>query len=150
MAKGEIFTGLPKWAKGLLAVGLTAGVIWLGFKGYKKIQKKIQDKKDETKKEGNEKAQSSENFTNIPLVIGSGAKLTAQKDAYSVPVTGPNNKIFNFVYYSNGRVVIIPKGKSVALKGKYYDSGKIITLDNGKSFQYNSVWNNMAEILKSI
>ena len=34
MAKGEIFTGLPQWAKGLLAVGLTAGVIWLGFKEW--------------------------------------------------------------------------------------------------------------------
>jgi septal ring factor EnvC (AmiA/AmiB activator) len=150
MAKGEIFTGMPTWAKGLLAVSLTAGVIWLGYKGYKKMQQKIQDLKDENKQQGNEKAQVSENFTSIPLIIGDAAKLTPKKDAYSVFVTAPNNKVFNFVYYSNGRVMIAPKGGVVAFKGKYYNSGKIITLDNGKSFQYNSVWANMAEILKSI
>jgi hypothetical protein len=151
MAKKEIFKELPSWSQGVIAIGLTAGLIWLSFKGYKKIKESIEKGKDKIKEEGNIKTQITENFTNIPLIIGAGARLTPKKDAYSVSVTAQNNKVFNFVYYSNGRVIISPKGGNiVALKGKYFDSGKTITLDNGKSFQYNSVWANMQEILKSI
>jgi hypothetical protein len=33
--------GLPSWAKGVIAVGVTAGAIWLIVKGYKKIKEII-------------------------------------------------------------------------------------------------------------
>jgi hypothetical protein len=39
MAKGEIFTGLPKWAQGLIAVAIVGGVGFIGYKIYKKAQK---------------------------------------------------------------------------------------------------------------
>jgi hypothetical protein len=150
--------GLPSWAKGVIAVGVTAGAIWLMVKGYKKIKEIIALNKLEIKEGGNTAVQASENFTNIPLIIGNAAKLTPKKDAYVVMVTHPtNNKVFEFDFYSNGRVIITPKplanerSKPQALiKGKYFNSGKIITLDNGKSYQYNSVWTNMQEVLKNI
>ncbi len=45
MAKGEIFTGLPKWAQGLIAVGIVGGVGYLGYTIYKNFKEK-QSKKD--------------------------------------------------------------------------------------------------------
>jgi hypothetical protein len=149
---------LPTWAKGVIALGVTAGAIWLMVKGYKKIKEIIALNKLEIKEGGNTAVQASENFTNIPLIIGNVAKLTPSKDAYVVMVTNPTNKkVFEFDFYSNGRVIITPKplanerSKPQALiKGKYFNSGKIITLDNGKSYQYNSVWTNMQEVLKNI
>ena len=39
MAKGEIFTGLPKWAQGIIAVAIVGGVAYLGYNVYKKISK---------------------------------------------------------------------------------------------------------------
>jgi hypothetical protein len=147
MAKENI----PSWAKGLIAIGLTAGVIWLSFKGYKKIKEAIEKGKEETKEGGNVKVQLTENFTSIPAIIGDAAILTPKKDAYIVYVTNPTNKkIFAFIFFSNGRVHINPKGKPNILKGKYFDSGKTITLDNGKSFQYNSVWANMQNIITNL
>jgi hypothetical protein len=147
MAKENI----PSWAKGLIAIGLTAGVIWLSFKGYKKIKEAIEKGKEETKEGGNVKAQLTENFTSIPVIIGDAATLTRKKDAYVVYVTNPTNKqIFAFWFFSNGRVHINPKDKPNILKGKYFDSGKTITLDNGKSFQYNSVWTNMQNIITNL
>ena len=147
MAKENI----PSWAKGLIAIGLTAGVIWLSFKGYKKIKEAIEKGKEETKEGGNVKEQLTENFTSIPAIIGDAAILTPKKDAYIVYVTNPTNKkIFAFIFFSNGRVHINPKGKPNILKGKYFDSGKTITLDNGKSFQYNSVWANMQNIITNL
>jgi hypothetical protein len=148
---------LPTWAKGVIALGVTAGAIWLMVKGYKKIKEIIALKKLEIKEGGNTTVQASENFTNIPLIIGDVAKLTPSKDAYVVMVTNPTNKkVFEFDFYSNGRVIITQrppanvKLKPIQFKGKYFNSGKIITLDNGKSYQYNSVWTNMQDILKTI
>jgi len=150
--------GLPSWAKGVIAVGVTAGAIWLIVKGYKKIKEIIALNKLDIKEGGNTAIQASENFTNIPLIIGNGAKLTPKKDAYVVMVTHPTNKkVFEFDFYSNGRVIIIPKPLAnepskpeAQIKGKYFNSGKIITLDNCKSYQYNSAWANMQEVLKNI
>ena len=150
--------GLPSWAKGVIAVGVTAGAIWLIVKGYKKIKEIIALNKLDIKEGGNTAIQASENFTNIPLIIGNGAKLSPKKDAYVVMVTHPTNKkVFEFDFYSNGRVIITPKPLAnerskpeAQIKGKYFNSGKIITLDNGKSYQYNSVWANMQEVLKNI
>ena len=40
MAKGEIFSGLPKWAQGAIAVAVIGGVGFIGFKIYKGFQKR--------------------------------------------------------------------------------------------------------------
>jgi hypothetical protein len=44
MAKGEIFTGLPKWAQGLIAVAIVGGVGFVGYKIYKKLQLTSEEK----------------------------------------------------------------------------------------------------------
>lgn len=59
MAKGEIFVGLPKWAQGVLAVGILGGVAFIGYKVYKGFQKKKElegskNELDEAKKEANQ------------------------------------------------------------------------------------------------
>ena len=38
MAKGEIFTGLPKWAQGLIAVAVVGGIGFISYKIYKKFK----------------------------------------------------------------------------------------------------------------
>lgn len=142
-----VWSGLPTWAKGTIAVGLTIGVVYVGYKVYKKIG----DKKEEKKEEGNVKAQAKDNFANIPTVIGEGAIKSKKGDAYVVKVSDDNKKEYEFDFYSNGRVIISDyKTKGIMGKGKYYDSGKIITLDKGKSYSYNSVWTNMQNVLKEL
>jgi hypothetical protein len=53
MAKGEFakeaFTGLPNWAKGAIAVGVVAGVAFIGYKIFKALQKgqETKDSKEE-------------------------------------------------------------------------------------------------------
>lgn len=39
MAKGEIFKELPKWAQGVISVGILAGVGIVAYSVYKKLQK---------------------------------------------------------------------------------------------------------------
>ena len=41
MAKGEIFTGLPKWAQGVIAVVIIGGIGVVGYTIYKKINTKL-------------------------------------------------------------------------------------------------------------
>jgi hypothetical protein len=72
MAKGEIFTGLPKWAQGLIAVAIVGGVGYVGYKVYKKIQKNkllagASDEIDKAKAE----ADSLNNNPNTKQTIGS-------------------------------------------------------------------------------
>lgn len=142
-----VWSGLPTWAKGTIAVGLTIGVVYVGYKVYKKIG----DKKEEKKEEGNITAQAKDNFVNIPTIIGEGAVKSKKGDAYVVKVSDDNKKEYEFDFYSNGRVIISNyKTKSIVARGKYYDSGKIITLDKGKSYSYNSAWTNMQNVLKGL
>lgn len=42
----EIFTGLPAWAKGIIAVAAVGGTAFIGYKVYKGIQKTTEEKKD--------------------------------------------------------------------------------------------------------
>jgi hypothetical protein len=44
MAKGEIFTGLPKWAQGLIAVAIVGGAGFVGYKIYKQLQLTTEEK----------------------------------------------------------------------------------------------------------
>lgn len=44
MAKGEIFKGLPKWAQGLIAIGIVGGIGIIGYNIYKTIQKSKSEK----------------------------------------------------------------------------------------------------------
>jgi hypothetical protein len=156
---GNFIKDLPTWAKGTIAVGLTIGVIYAGYKIYQKISEKIEEGKEEKKDEVINKEKLSDNFANLPTVIGLGAKLADTKDAkgnlvkgnaYVVRVT-PNKITYRFVFYKNGRIYIYNDKTNVVVgKGKYFDSGKIITLDSGKSFQYNSVWANMYDLIKGL
>ena len=167
---GNFIKDLPTWAKGTLAVGLTVGVIYAGYKIYQKISEKIEENKEEKKDEGTDKAKASDNFSNLPTVIGAGAVLANTKDAKGNTIKGgayvvkiyperkvvdgkvvvtKNDKEYKFVFYTNGRVFIYGNNKLLT-KGKYFDSGKIITLDSGKSFQYNSVWANMYDVIKGL
>jgi len=51
MAKGEIFQGLPAWAKGVIAIAVVGGVAVIGYTLYKKL-KGIGDKgQDDTARE---------------------------------------------------------------------------------------------------
>ena len=51
MAKGELFQGLPMWAKGVIAIAIVGGVAVIGYTIYKKL-KSVGDKgKDDTPKE---------------------------------------------------------------------------------------------------
>ena len=48
MAKGsEIFQGLPSWAKGVIAVGVVAGIAIVGIVIYKKINNAAEEGKEE-------------------------------------------------------------------------------------------------------
>jgi hypothetical protein len=59
MAKGEIFQGLPSWAKGVIAIAVVGGAGFFIYKLYKK-GKSLEENKtslDETKAAGNEATQ---------------------------------------------------------------------------------------------
>jgi hypothetical protein len=51
MAKGEIFQGLPMWAKGVIAVAVVGGVAIIGYTIYKKLKIVTDKGKDDTAKE---------------------------------------------------------------------------------------------------
>lgn len=149
---GNFIKDLPSWAKGTLAVGLTAGIIYLGYKVYKKINETVEQNKEDGKDLGIAPSLLINSFSNIPTNIGKGATLSKKGDSYTVPLT--SNKIkYYFVFYSNGRVLIYRDNidvKNIVSKGKYFDSGKEIKLDDGKSFQYNSVWQNINNLIKGL
>jgi hypothetical protein len=56
MAKGEIFSGLPSWAKGVISVAVVGAAAFVAYKIYQKIKEKEEKKSaiDENKTVANE------------------------------------------------------------------------------------------------
>lgn len=74
MAQGEIFKGLPKWAQGVIAVGLLGGAAYVLYKIYSKT-KDITGKKDV-------KTVENENLSEFNKLTKQGQKLSKPIPAY--------------------------------------------------------------------
>jgi hypothetical protein len=74
MAKGEIFGGLPSWAKGTIAVAVVAAGAFVAYKLYKKA-KDLAGNKDEKKV-------TNENLTEFDKLQKQGQKLSKPIPAY--------------------------------------------------------------------
>lgn len=85
MAKGEFvkqsFTGLPNWAKGVIAVGVVAGVGYLVYKLYKaaKDAKETKDSKEEVQEVKQELNALNQNPSTKQTLSVSDAKAIANK-----------------------------------------------------------------------
>jgi len=83
MAKGEIFTGLPKWAQGLIAVAIIGGLGFIGYKIYKGVGKIKEDKDSKAVADDADKALKDElakgNKLSFPAVNYSSAINTIVK-----------------------------------------------------------------------
>lgn len=97
MAKGEIFGQLPGWAKGVIAVAVTAGFALVGYKLYKAAQKAGNEKDakaelDLTKSELaelNKVPEKKQTITNAQAKTSAGV-IHAAMDGYgtNAPVIG--------------------------------------------------------------
>jgi hypothetical protein len=74
MAKGEIFTGLPKWAQGIIAVAIVGGASYVAYKIYQKTKSLTGNK--------NEKAVANENLKEFDKLQKQGQKLSKPIPAY--------------------------------------------------------------------
>lgn len=133
--------------KGAIAVFSLLGLVAVSLLGYR-FYSKIKLGKAEEKQTESELANS---FNALPQRLGGGA-IKGGEDSYYVYV---GEGKYTFVFYKNGRVWIFKnktknssKDADVFLKGNYYLSGKRITIDGGDSYENESVWNNLANIIK--
>lgn len=78
MAKGQIFNGLPVWAKGIIALAVVGGVGFIAFKIYKKSQDLV-GKKDV-------KAVENESLTEVDKLTQQGQKLSKPIPAYQTTI----------------------------------------------------------------
>jgi len=74
MAKGEIFGGLPSWAKGIIAVAIVGGAGYVAYKLYKKAKDLAGNK--------SEKAVTNENIKEFDKLQTQGQKLSKPIPAY--------------------------------------------------------------------
>lgn len=74
MAKGEIFGGLPSWAKGVISIAVVGAAVFIGYKLYKKA-KDLAANKDEKKV-------TNENLTEFDKLQKQGQKLSKPIPAY--------------------------------------------------------------------
>jgi hypothetical protein len=74
MAKGEIFSGLPAWAKGVISIAVVGTVAFVAYKIYQKT-KSLAGNKDE-------KAVTNENLTEFDKLQKQGQKLSKPIPAY--------------------------------------------------------------------
>jgi len=74
MAKGELFSGLPAWAKGTIAVAVVGAAVFVGYKIYKKA-KDLAGNKDQ-------KAVTNENLNEFDKLQKQGQKLSKPLPAY--------------------------------------------------------------------
>jgi hypothetical protein len=47
MSAEKVFQGLPSWARGVIALAVTAGVVFAGYKGYQYVQASNKRRSDE-------------------------------------------------------------------------------------------------------
>ena len=78
MAKGEIFSGLPGWAKGVIAVAVVGGTAFVAYKIYQKV-KNVTGNKDEKKV-------VNENLNEFDKLQKQGQKLSKPIPAYQQTV----------------------------------------------------------------
>jgi hypothetical protein len=74
MAKGEIFSGLPSWAKGVISVAVVGAAAFVAYKIYQKT-KSLTGNKDE-------KAVTNENLNEFQKLQKQGQKLSKPLPAY--------------------------------------------------------------------
>ena len=70
--------GIPTWAKGVIAVAVTGGAIFLGYQIYKVLKKALDKGKDDTPKETVNAASSD-----YQSELRKGEKLSASQSAYA-------------------------------------------------------------------
>ncbi len=113
---------------GLIAVGITLGVVGLGY--YFLVY---------TKKVG-----KSDNFKSLLENLGSTVK--PNKD--NVVITKFDGGKYLAQFYTNNRVVIFDSANKLLNKGTYSNGGKVINMDDGKSAYTDSVWQNLLDVVK--
>ena len=95
-----------------------------------------------------------ENFSKVPVFLGSKAKL--EGDVYYVSFNTSKQVstygIMKAQFYNNNRIFIFDvAGKNIA-KGNYYNGGKKIVItdgkNKGKTIESGSVWTNLLNILR--
>ena len=74
MAKGEIFSGLPSWAKGVISVAVVGAAAFVAYKIYQ-TTKSLTGNKDE-------KAVANENLNEFQKLQKQGQKLSKPQPAY--------------------------------------------------------------------
>jgi hypothetical protein len=74
MAKGELFSGLPTWAKGVIAIAVIGGVGFVAYKIYKTAKGLVGNK--------DEKKVTNENLTEFDKLQKQGQKLSKPLPAY--------------------------------------------------------------------
>lgn len=74
MAKGEIFSGLPAWAKGVISIAVVGTAVFVAYKLYQKA-KSLTGNKDE-------KAVANENLKEFDKLQTQGQKLSKPIPAY--------------------------------------------------------------------
>lgn len=85
MAKGELFGGLPTWAKGIIAIAVVGGAGFIAFKLYQKA-KDLTGKKDV-------KTVENENLAEFDKLQKQGQKLSKPITAYQQLINDIVNKL---------------------------------------------------------
>jgi hypothetical protein len=116
--------------KGVIAVGITLGVIGLAYYlvSYKKSNKIVS---------------GSDNFEAVKANLGGKFD-----DSSDVAITKFNSDKNIAQFYKNNRLAIFDANtKSLLKKGNYSDGGRIIQMDGGSELTNSSVWTNLINAL---
>jgi hypothetical protein len=118
--------------KGVIAVGVTLGLVGLVYYFF------VRSKKDENRGGG---ISSSENLEAVKKNLGG----KFEKDTATVKFNDAKNKA---TFYTNDRVIIFDDKDKVIMRGNYSDGGKKINIEKGKQVADDSVWTNLALLVK--
>ena len=118
--------------KGVIAVGVTLGLVGLAYYFF------VRSKKDENRGGG---TSSSENLEAVKKNLGG----KFEKDTATVKFNDAKNKA---TFYTNDRVIIFDDKDKVIMRGNYSDGGKKINIEKGKQVADDSVWTNLALLVK--
>lgn len=117
--------------KGLIAVGITLGLVGIAYYFF------VRNKKGNV--EGG--VSSSENLEAVKKNLGG----KYEKDTATAKFNDGKNSA---TFYTNDRVIIFDDKGKVIMRGNYSDGGKKISIEKGKQVDNNSVWANLALLVK--
>lgn len=112
MAKGEIFTGLPKWAQGILVIGIAGAAVYGSIKLAKYLKSRAEDKN--TRKVG----ESSK--TEAEKLIKGGMNLTGAKPDYEATANSIATLLDGCETFGSEYDVITKIKKTVQNKADWY------------------------------